>query len=221
MQCQTAKSIEDVLRLALRITSEDERRNVRPGVKVSYFFRGENQNYQDREHDVYPSAGFKPGIYRDPRHLARETWFENEAIRLFHEEFQSDHTTFERLTRLQHFGFPTRLADITQNVFVATAFACMKGYDDLAKLPADQRMGFVHIYRINDERIKYSTGDTVTALSKLAMLAADKIRLNDLNGLAYEVKDERPGFYWDDPREDDTSQRLQNDIPKVWCVRPS
>ena len=220
MVCQTGKSIEDVLRLALRITSEDERLNVRPGVKVSYFFRGENQNYQDREHDVYPSAGFKPGIYRNPKHLARETWFVNEAIRLFPEEFQSDHTTFERLTRLQHFGFPTRLADITQNLFVATAFACMKGYDDPAKLPADQRMGFVHIYRINDERIKYSTGDTVTALSKLAMLAADKIRLNDLNGLAYEVKDERPGFYWDDPREDETSQRLQNDIQKVWCVRP-
>ena len=32
MECQTAKSIEDILRLALRITSEDERRNVRPGV---------------------------------------------------------------------------------------------------------------------------------------------------------------------------------------------
>lgn len=157
MVCQTAKSIEDVLRVALRITSEDERRNVRPGMKVSYFFRGENQNYQDREHDVYPSAGFKPGIYRNPKHLARESWFVNEAIRLFPEEFQSDHTTFERLTRLQHFGFPTRLADITQNVFVATAFACMKGYDDPAKLPADQRMGFVHIYRINNERIKYST----------------------------------------------------------------
>ena len=182
MVCQTAKSIEDVLRLALRITSEDERRNVRPGMKVSYFFRGENQNYQDREHDVYPSAGFKPGIYRNPKHLARETWFVNEAIRLFPEEFQSDHTTFERLTRLQHFGFPTRLADVTQNLFVATAFACMKGYDDLAKLPADQRMGFVHVYRINNERIKYSTGDTVTALSKLAMLSPDKIDLKDQIG---------------------------------------
>lgn len=220
MVCQTAKSIEDVLRLALRITSEDERLNVRPGVKVSYFFRGENQNYQDREHDVYPSAGFKPGIYRNPKHLARETWFVNEAIRLFLEEFQSDHTTFERLTRLQHFGFPTRLADVTQNLFVATAFACMKGYDDPAKLPADQRMGFVHVYRINNERIKYSTGDTVTALSKLAMLSADKIDLKNLSGLAYEVKDERPGFYWANPKKDSTSRRLVEDIQKVWCVRP-
>ena len=182
MVCQTAKSIEDVLRVALRITSEDERLNVRPGVKVSCFFRGENQNYQGREHAVYPSAGFKPGIYRNPKHLARETWFVNEAIRLFSEEFESDHTTFERLTRLQHFGFPTRLADITQNLFFATAFACMKGYDDPANLPADQRMGFVHVYRINNERIKYSTGDTVTALSKLAMLSADKIDLKDQIG---------------------------------------
>ena len=185
MVCQTAKSIEVVFRLALRITSEDERLNVRPGVKVSCFFWGENQNYQGREHAVYPSAGFKPGIYRNPKHLARETWFVNEAIRLFSEEFQSDHTTFERLTRLQRFGFPMRLADVTQNLFVATAFACMKGYDDLAKLPADQRMGFVHVYRINNERIKYSTGDTVTALSKLAMLAADKIALKNLSGLPW------------------------------------
>lgn len=38
MICQTVKSIEDILRVVLRITFEDERRNVRPGTKVSYFF---------------------------------------------------------------------------------------------------------------------------------------------------------------------------------------
>jgi len=214
----TAQSVEDILRTALRMADEDERRNVRPGVRVQYFFRGENQNYQDLAHDRYPSCALKPGVYREPpERLKNETWYLNEASRLFPEEFSNDHTTFERLTRLQHYGFPTRLADITQNVFVAAAFACMPGRVDKSSM---RRMGFVRVYRVREDRIKYSTGDMVTALSKLAVLAADKIKLKNLQGLAYEVKGERPGFYWADPRKDDTSRRLVDEIQKVWCVRP-
>lgn len=94
----------------------------------------------------------------------------------------------------------------------------MDGYADFATIPAKERVGFVHIYRVNNARIKYSTGDTVTVLSKLAMLSEDKITLNDLSGLAYEVKDERPGFYWRKGTE--VSKRLEDEIQKVWCVRP-
>ncbi len=212
MECQTAQSIDGILRIALQLTGEDRRRHVRPGVRVQYFFRGESRNYGS-EADCYPSIELRPGLYRAPGLLKKESWFMNEAIRLFPDEFSHDKTTFERLTRLQHYGFPTRLADITQNVFVATAFACM-GKDPIR----NPRMGFVRVYRVNEDRIKYSTGDTVTALSKLSMLAEDKIDLKDLKGLAYEVKGERPGFYW--RKGDPISLRLVEDIQKVWCVRP-
>ena len=212
MECQTAQSIDDILRAALRLTGEDRRRHVRPGVRVQYFFRGENRNYGS-EYDIYPSIELRPALYRAPGFLKKESWFLNEAIRLFPDEFAHDKTTFERLTRLQHYGFPTRLADITQNLFVATAFACMER-DPMC----NSRMGFVRVYRVNEDRIKYSTGDTVTALSKLSMLAEGKINLKDLEGLAYEVKGERPGFYW--RKGDQISQRLVEDIQKVWCVRP-
>jgi len=183
----TAQSVEDILRTALRMADEDERRNVRPGVRVEYFFRGENQNYQDLAHDCYPSCVLRPGIYRKPEWIDKETWYLNEASRLFPEDFANDHTTFERLTRLQHYGFPTRLADITQNVFVAAAFSCMPGRVDKSSM---RRKGFVRVYRVREDRIKYSTGDTVTALSKLAVLAADKIKLKNLQGLAYGAPSE-------------------------------
>ena len=78
--------------------------------------------------------------------------------------------------------------------------------------------GFVRVFRVKESRIKYSTSDTVVALSNLARIAPDHVIINDLSYLAYECKNERAGFYWKDGS--DVSIALQRDIKKVWCVRP-
>ena len=74
------------------------------------------------------------------------------------------------------------------------------------------------MYRVNKEKIKYSTSDTIVALSNLARIKPENIKIDDLGYLAYECKNERAGFYWKEGS--DVSQKLMDDIKKVWCVRP-
>ena len=78
--------------------------------------------------------------------------------------------------------------------------------------------GFIRVYRVNKEKIKYSTSDTIVALSNLARIKPENIKIDDLGYLAYECKNERAGFYWE--KDSDVSKKLMRDIKKVWCVRP-
>jgi len=74
------------------------------------------------------------------------------------------------------------------------------------------------VFRVNKEKIKYSTSDTIVALSNLARIKTDNIDISNLRYLAYECMNERAGFYWKEGSE--VSKNLMRDIKKVWCVRP-
>ena len=78
--------------------------------------------------------------------------------------------------------------------------------------------GFIRVYRVQKGRIKYSTSDTVVALSNLARIKPEHVTVDDLRYLAAECANERAGFYW--KKDSDVSNALQRDIKKVWCVRP-
>ena len=69
---------------------------------------------------------------------------------------------FDRLVRMQHFGLPTRLLDVSLNVLVALYFAADPGPKGATT------DGVVTAFAIPPEREKYFDSDSVSCLAHLA-----------------------------------------------------
>ena len=69
------------------------------------------------------------GIFRpDLRQLlANEKRAVRDLVSVHPNEFATDETMFDRLVRMQHFGLPTRLLDVSLNALVALYFATDPG----------------------------------------------------------------------------------------------
>lgn len=128
------------------------------------FFRGHSKlSYQ-----------LKPSIYRpdkknspsDPDYLIKN---ENNIIRDVvincPDAFNSSDTLFEKLVKLQHYGYATRLLDLTSNALVALYFACSEITDD--------EDGELVILDIPDSDIKYDDSDVVSILSAISLRKSD------------------------------------------------
>ena len=213
MQYRDCNSIADVVREVFDLIRSDSSR-IDKG-KVSYYFRGENRNFQ-LPNEV-PRYKTLPGIYRNDGHLEHESDFFNEALRTYPEEFSRDKSTFEILTRMQHYHYPTRLLDVTSKLMTAIGMVANKGYDGV---DYGNQNGFIHVYRVKTDRIKYGTSDTVTALSNLARLKSNHVTFDE-EGLRYlgaECKNERAGFYVKEGSP--VTDKLRRDLRKVFCVKP-
>ena len=73
-------------------------------------------------------------------------------------EFENCILHNEKLSKMQHYGVPTRLLDVTTNALVALYFACENNF---------REDGAVFLIRANSSQIKQFDSDTISILSSL------------------------------------------------------
>jgi len=105
-----------------------------------------------------------PGLFRtDLANLEKnEKRATRDLISVHPHEFSADETMFDRLVRMQHFGLPTRLMDVSLNPLVALYFATGASQD------GKETDGAVTAFAIPEGREKYYDSDSVSCLSNLA-----------------------------------------------------
>lgn len=128
--------------------------------KFELYFRGVDCN-------CYPSDD--PSIFRNFGWIRNEDAFVNECLSKNPRDFSEDETTFDVLVRMQHYGVPTRLLDITKNPLVALYFAT-KGDND--------KTGKVIAYFVNEKKIYYPNSHLVALYSNLARQNYEQWRLD-------------------------------------------
>lgn len=144
--------------------------------------KNENNVYFFRGHSDFKRKDI-PSIYRYTKGPSNEHLIFKEIILKNPTEFIAHKTTFEKLTKMQHYGLPTRLLDITSNPLIALYFACENhNHDDI---PSE-----VLIYSVKKEEIKYFDSDYVSVLSNLAQREKIFPELNDFVSKYQLVNDE-------------------------------
>lgn len=152
------------------------------------FFRG----HSDASYRLEPSL-MRRDKKGDFRYLQNENKLCLELLTAHPQEFSGDQYTVDKLVRMQHFGLPTRLLDVTTNPLVALFFCCTgvkfkaecKNKGDGEVESEDEVLdksesngtnageeidGEVVILRSKKEDIKFYDSDTVSCLANLALM---------------------------------------------------
>lgn len=83
------------------------------------YYRGQREAFQT----------IPPTIARDSGFAANEAAIFNEAIQMSSTDFEGLDSPLERLAKMQHYGIPTRLVDVTTDPLIALYFAVEKADD--------------------------------------------------------------------------------------------
>lgn len=130
-----------------------------PKQGTTRFFRGHSKN----------SYLMQPSIYRQLYLIENEDKIIRDALTNCPDDFSPNDTLFEKLVKLQHYGYATRLLDLTTNALVALYFAASS---------QENEDGELIILDIPDEQIKYDDSDTVAVLSAISLTKKDLILEN-------------------------------------------
>jgi hypothetical protein len=109
-----------------------------------------------------------PGIMRASAGLVEhEREITRELIAVHPQEFDHDSGMFDKLVRMQHYGLPTRLLDVSLNPLVSLYFATEPFRSRLKTVD-----GVVYVYKIPKQRKKYYDSDAVACIANLSNLSA-------------------------------------------------
>jgi hypothetical protein len=131
--------------------------------KRNVFFRGHSDISYKLEPTIYRKYS-KSALVKYEHDLIRE------AISYNVKEFSTKITNFEKLSLMQHYGFSTRLLDITENPLIALYFAVNE---------KEKKDGCVKVLKIPNNLIKHYDSDVVSILSALAYIEPLKFKKFD------------------------------------------
>lgn len=163
-------------------------------IEVIETFEGLNSSSDVLFFRGHDNASYRliPSVYRgSAAFFERELLYD--TINLLPEEVQGASSNFEVLTKLQHFGTPTRLLDITTNPLVGLYFACSSNYHN----------GEVLCFGVDKRDIKLFDSDTVSLLSNLSKMTPNfcidnsgdtKKELEALRELVNKIRSEKSYF---------------------------
>jgi hypothetical protein len=120
------------------------------------------------------------------------------------QDFIGFSTTLEYLVKMQHYGLPTRLLDLTSNPLVALYFASCSHFGKGGK------NGEVLVYEVPNEDIKFFSSDTAAVIGNLAKMPRNFNYGKDRLRFLHEIQAEKPYF------KDGIDVK---DLTSVQCVR--
>lgn len=129
------------------------------GVETERYFRGEPDDYEE--------GALTPSIYTKPGRLENEPVFYREMQRFNDQEFRDDKTTFDKLSRMQHYSAPTRLIDMSEDALSALYFAL----NDQSKEPKANVQkevdAVVYVIDVVSKKLRYYDSDAVSVVANL------------------------------------------------------
>lgn len=197
------RSVEGFLKILAKATEN---------ASANAFFRG----HEDSRFELTPSL-----LRRWPdgswQFMAKEDRLNKELLIAHYEDFSGDQYCFDRLVRMQHYGLPTRLLDISSNPLVALFFAC-HGEQNTKKLP-----GEVIVFHVQEDKTKYYDSDRVSCISNLSNLSYEQKNRIDLSltekefnktevalKLLHHIKSEKSYF---------EGRIIPDDVGSIICVK--
>ncbi len=195
-----ANSLDEVVRFVLQIEKNNDDNLL--------YFRGENTDRKEK--------ALSPSVYRDGN-LEKEEYFYREIQRFNDEEFISDKSTFDKLSRMQHYSVPTRMIDISEDLLSGLFFAFdKKDKKDKKDEKDENNNSVIYVIEINKEKTKYYDSDAVSVVSNMVRIplkgkgikskeqihkdANNHTGITDFNKcksikfLLHEIKEEKPQF---------------------------
>lgn len=170
-----------------------------------FLFRGEAKDYEQTK--------ITPQLFR----TEGNTWIGNEHIMFnryiskFPEVFPTGTSAFDVIIYADHYSLPTRVLDISYSPLVALYMACCNHKEE---------DGFVYVFKVKKDQIKFWNSDTVALLSNIAKMDSvfntDNITKSDIGKLLHYVRDERNDFY--QMYVDEKIQEYKKDLAKIVCV---
>lgn len=139
-------------------------------------FRGEKKDYTE--------TALVPFIYRTNSYINNEDNIYKESQRFNDKEFNTDKTVFDKLSRIQHYSAPTRLIDVSEDLFSSIFFSIAeKEIPELEKKDSESEEEFqnrkkasdksdaiIYLFEIDKNKIKYYDSDTISVISNIAKI---------------------------------------------------